>query len=121
MYDRARRGEDFGKLAAQYSHDSRARDGGDWGVVTRGNLKAAAVDAALFALKRNELAPLIETDEYYYIVKCLEREEARTKPFTEVQADLEREMREEKREAAVQKYVQDLYDRAYVRVMIENL
>jgi parvulin-like peptidyl-prolyl isomerase len=121
VQDKASHGEDFAKLAARYSSDPMAQKGGDWGLVGRGSVAIKAVDAALFSLRPGEVAPLIETNEAFYIVKCQDREEARTKPFTEVQTELERELRDEKRNDAIQKYIQDLYEKAFVRVMTENL
>jgi peptidyl-prolyl cis-trans isomerase SurA len=121
VYDRVRGGENFGKLAAQYSTDPKAKAGGDWGMVGRDSLKAEAVSRALFASKQNELAPLVETADSYYIVKCLERQEGRTKPFGEVQAELEREIRVQKRDAAVSKYITELRDKSYINVIYNNM
>jgi peptidyl-prolyl cis-trans isomerase C len=121
VHDRARRGEDFAKLAAQYSADPKAQTGGDWGMVGRNSLKAEAVTAAVFTLKRGGLAPLVETDDGFYIVRCLERQEGRTKPFAEVQGDLEKELRRQKQAEAVQAYLDVLQSKAYLKIFYENM
>ena len=121
VHQRAASGEDFAKLAAQFSHDPMAAKGGDWGLVTRGAFRVKEVDDALFALKGGEVGPLIETPQVFYIIKALQRQDARTVPFTEVQAKLEDEVRQAKFNEAVSRYIQQLYERAYVRVMMENL
>jgi hypothetical protein len=42
-------------------------------------------------------------------------------PFTEVQADLEDEIRDRKYNEQVSRHVQGLYEKAYVRIMLDNL
>ena len=121
VQDRASRGEDFAKLATRFSHDPMASKGGDWGLVGRGAFRLKEIDAALFMLRAGEVSPVIETPDAFYILKALERQEARTVPFTEIQADLEKEVRRQKYDEALQKYIQGLYDRSYVRILYENL
>jgi len=120
-HERALKGEDFARLARRYSHGPMASNGGDWGFVTKGSFRIKAVDEVLFTLKAGEVGPLVETDEAFYIVTALARQEARTVPFTEVQDELEDEIRDRKYNETVNKYIQDLYKRGYVRVMVENI
>jgi parvulin-like peptidyl-prolyl isomerase len=98
-----------------------ASKGGDWGVMGRGAFRLKEIDAALFTLHSGEVSPVIDTPEAFYIVKALERQDARTVPFTEVQTDIEKELRRQKYEEALQKYLQGLYERSYVRILFENL
>ncbi|MBM4017624.1 MAG: hypothetical protein FJ288_04720 [Planctomycetes bacterium] len=121
VHGRAAAGEDFARLAARYSEDPMSEKGGDWGFITRGSFRVRAVDETLFALQGGQAGPLVETEDAYYVVKALERCPARTVPFTEVQADLEDEIRDRKYNEMVSRHVQELYRRAYVRIMQENL
>ena len=121
VHERAAAGEDFARLAARYSRDPVADNDGDWGLVTRGAFRVKAVDDTLFALPVGQVGPLIETADAFYIVKALERETGRTAPFTEVQDALEEEIRGRKFNETVSKYIQDLYERSYVRVMMGNM
>jgi parvulin-like peptidyl-prolyl isomerase len=114
-------GEPFAKLAERNSHDVCATKGGDWGFITQGAFKVKAVDEAVFQLAAGETAPLIETHDAWYIAKVAAREDGRTVPLTEVQEDIEDEIREKHFNEAVAKYIQDLYKRAYVRIIAENL
>jgi len=118
---RAAGGEDFARLARRYSHGPMAEKGGDWGFITEGSFRVKPVDSCLFSLKAGEVGPVIETDEAYHVVKALERDPGRTVPFTEVQDELEDEIRDRKFNKKVTKYIQDLYERGYVRVMTDNL
>ncbi len=121
VYGRAASGEDFAKLAQRYSQDPMAATGGDWGLLSQGAFKVKPVEDALFKLQAGQVAPLVETDEAFYIVKAPERQEVRTVPFTEVQAVVENEIREKKFNTMVSNYINQLYKRAYVHIMMENL
>jgi parvulin-like peptidyl-prolyl isomerase len=114
-------GADFAQLAQRYSHGPMAAKGGDWGFMMPGSFRVKAVDEALFALKTGEVAPLIETDDAFHIVKSLEHQGGRIVPFTEVQDEIEDELRDRKYNQVVQDYIQGLYKRAYVRIMVENM
>ncbi|HUS45846.1 MAG TPA: peptidylprolyl isomerase [Phycisphaerae bacterium] len=118
---RAAAGEDFAKLAERYSHGVMAKKGGDWDYLTEGSFRVKAVDDALFALERGRVGPLVETDDAFYIVKAEDRQEGRTVPFTEVQDELEDELRDRRYNEVVSQHIQKLYDRAYVRINRENL
>ncbi len=120
VHKRAEAGEDFARLAERYSHDVMAAKGGDWDFMTQGAFRVKAVDEALFRLSAGQVAPLVETDDAWYVVKTLAREEGRTVPFTEVQGEIEQEIRDERFNDAAAKYIQDLYGRAYVRIVKEN-
>jgi len=121
VHGRAASGEDFARLAQRFSQDVMAAKGGDWGFMTEGAFRIKAVGDALFQLKAGEVAPLIEVGDAWYIVKALAREDGRTVPFTEVQGQLEEEIRQERFDASVARYIQDLYRHAYVRVLEKNL
>jgi len=118
---RAAAGEDFAKLAERYSHGIMAKKGGDWDYLTEGSFRVKAVDDALFALERGRVGPLVETDDAFYIVKAEDRQEGRTAPFTEVQDELKDELRDRRYNEAISRYIQKLYDRAYVHINRENL
>ena len=54
------------------------------------------------------MSPIIETDDAFYIVRVLERKDAGRKPFTDVQAKIREDLKEERFEQAVQKYLAQL-------------
>ena len=118
---RAKAGEDFARLAKKYSQGVMAGSGGDWGYVTQGAFKVKGVDDILFSLQSGEVGPLLETEDGFYIIKAEQREAGRVVPFTEVQEDLDREVRDKQYNQIVSKYIQDLFEHSYVQVMTENL
>jgi parvulin-like peptidyl-prolyl isomerase len=86
-----------------------------------GSFRVKAVNDVLFALPTGQVGPLVETPDAFYVIKADERLEGRTVPFSEVQSAIEDEVRDRKFNQTVSDYVQKLYERAYVRILTDNL
>ncbi len=85
LRDRARKGEDFGALARQYSMDETSKaNGGDLGWVPKGVL-APELDAVMFQLSVNQVSDVITTQFGYHVVQVLEKDKARALPPEMVQ------------------------------------
>ena len=96
LLKRLRVGEDFTKLAKEYSQDTAtAKAGGDMGLVAKGALDPA-VEQVLYALKSGELSQLIKSPAGFHILKLTDIKPAYTKSFEEVRADLEKDYRQRK-------------------------
>ena len=80
---KARKGEDFAKLAAAYSSGPSKSKGGDLGYFKKGQMTPAFEEAA-FALKNGEISDLVRTPFGYHIIKVEDIKEARTQPLEEV-------------------------------------
>jgi hypothetical protein len=109
VQSRAAAGEDFSKLAQRYGRGTSAAPDGDRGWITAGSLETKEVENVLFGLAAGQVGPLVETADTYYIVKALDRQDAHTVSFAEVQSALEQEIRERKYNTLVAGYLQDLY------------
>ncbi len=80
LRDRARKGEDFGALAKQYSMDETSKaNGGDLGWVPKGVL-APELDAVIFQLAPNQVSDVITTQFGFHIVQVLEKDKSRALP-----------------------------------------
>jgi peptidyl-prolyl cis-trans isomerase D len=82
-------GGDFSKLAEKNSDDTTSgKQGGDLGWIVRGQMQAADLETATFALKPNEISNVITTQYGYDIVQVTEKEQARLRPMEEVRSEI---------------------------------
>lgn len=72
LKSRAEAGEDFGKLAKEYSEDPGSKDNGGEYTFPRGQM-VKPFETAAFSLKTNQISDVIETDFGYHIIKLQER------------------------------------------------
>ncbi|MDB5024979.1 MAG: peptidylprolyl isomerase [Mucilaginibacter sp.] len=73
LYERVKKGEDFGTLARLYSQDTgSAPDGGDLGFADR-NTFVKEFAAWAFKLKAGEISPVFETDFGFHFLQVIER------------------------------------------------
>jgi peptidyl-prolyl cis-trans isomerase C len=118
ILERARAGEDFAALVAEFSEDSGTRDaGGDTGLFRRGTM-VPEFEAAAFSLELGEISDPVSTVFGVHILKLEERQEPRLLPLTEVREQLRDYVREQKMEAAVQAKIEELRAAADVKVLI---
>ncbi len=88
---RVRAGEDFAKLAAQYSDDQgSAKSGGDVGYKARGQLVEEYEDEA-FGMKVGEVSDLVKTQFGFHIIRCDGFREGDI-PFEDVKVEIGRTM-----------------------------
>jgi len=89
-----RAGADFAELARKHSKGESAAQGGDMGFVGRGQL-VEALDAALFALKENEVSEIVESRVGLHLLKAVEKQEGGIIPLPEVREDIVKALKRE--------------------------
>ena len=88
---RAQGGEDFAKLAKEFSQDpGSAPQGGDLGFSKKKDFVGPFADAA-FAMKQDEIRGPVKTQFGYHILKLEAIQAPDTKPFEQARAELETE------------------------------
>jgi peptidyl-prolyl cis-trans isomerase D len=80
---KAKAGEDFAALAKKYSEGPTAKDGGELGYFSAGEMVKPFEEAA-FKMKKGEISDLVRTRFGYHIIKVEDVKKARTKPLEEV-------------------------------------
>ena len=98
----------FADVAKARSEGLFASKGGfhDW--TTKGALKAAVVDEAIFSLPAGQMSPILDSGPAFHIVRVLERKEAGCRPFSEVQNDIRDKLKDERMAEAQRKYITKL-------------
>jgi parvulin-like peptidyl-prolyl isomerase len=98
-------GEDFSKLAKQYSHGHRAPMGGLWKPVGPDSLAEPydVLSAEAAKIKAGEIAGPIVTDEHIFIMKLQDKQSATVKALDEVQAQIKASIIIERRMQALDK------------------
>ncbi|MGF6466822.1 SurA N-terminal domain-containing protein [Paraburkholderia youngii] len=87
--------DQFAQIAQQSSQDpGSASKGGDLGYFGRGMIAGGqAFDDAVFALKKDEISGLVQTDFGFHIIKVTDVKPAVTKSFDEVKDQITRELK----------------------------
>jgi len=86
----------FADLAKQYSQDpGSAAQGGDLGSNPRGTM-VKPFDDAVFAMKPGEIVGPVQTDFGYHVIKLEGVTPARVRPFDEVKAQIETDLKRQK-------------------------
>jgi len=103
LLDRARKGEDFAKLATENSDDPGSKDkGGEYDFFGRGKM-VPEFDKAAFALKPGEISDLVETQFGFHIIKLEERRSAASPDADEkVRQQILEKLKQEKIEARIE-------------------
>ncbi|MGF6982058.1 peptidyl-prolyl cis-trans isomerase D [Paraburkholderia atlantica] len=87
--------DQFAQIAQQSSQDpGSASKGGDLGYFGRGMIAGGqAFDDAVFALKKDEISGIVQTDFGFHIIKVTDVKPAVTKSFDEVKDQIAREVK----------------------------
>jgi peptidyl-prolyl cis-trans isomerase C len=103
LLERARKGEDFAKLATENSDDPGSKDkGGEYDFFARGKM-VPEFDKAAFALKPGEISELVETEFGFHIIKLEERRTAAAPDTDEkVKQQIVEKLKQEKLEAKIE-------------------
>ncbi|NUK28658.1 peptidylprolyl isomerase [Parageobacillus sp. VR-IP] len=114
------KGEDFAKLAKQYSQDpGSATNGGDLGWFGPGKMVKEFEDAA-YKLKVGQVSDPVKTDYGYHIIKVTAKE--KKKPFNEMKDEIEFEVKQRKLDPTkVQSKVEKLVKDAKVEIEDKDL
>lgn len=115
---RAKKGEDFAKLAREHSADESAAAGGDLGYAAKSALIAEYAEVA-FALAIGECG-LVETPSGYRVIKITDKKPEGVATLEEASADLTGMLRREKEQAELAKLIQQLRESAKIEILLSG-
>jgi hypothetical protein len=99
-------GTPFAEVAKNGSHGITATNGGAYPWTTKGSLKYAEIDDALFGLPVGTLSQVIETEKGYHIIRITERADAETTPFRTAQVDIKEKIVQQRANKQLQDYLE---------------
>lgn len=108
-------GDSFESLAKIYSEGKEAKQGGDWGWISKDVLRKELSDIA-FALTAGQHSHVIETAEGYYLLQVDAVKPTHTKPLAEVRDEIEKILLQQQRTKMQESWVKQLRSKAYVRL-----
>jgi parvulin-like peptidyl-prolyl isomerase len=121
LVEQLKAGEDFGKLAKQYSHGHRREFEGLWKPMQPDSLAKPYDVLAETAeeIEPGRIAGPIETQEHVFIMKLIENRPESYKPFEELQRELEAEIIRQRRRQAFDEIMANLAEQAELGRMDE--
>jgi len=118
---RAKKGEDFVKLAEEFSDDSGSKGkGGDLGFFNRGRMVKEFEEVA-FKLKPGEISDLVKTKFGYHIIKVEGKKQEHQKTLAEVKSSIKDILSREKMKKELDDYTKKLYQESKVTIHSELL
>lgn len=121
VYEKLKKGEDFAKLAKEYSMDPGTKEkGGELGFFAKGQM-VPEFEQVAFSLKDGELSKPVKTTYGYHIIRLEERKKASQKPFDEVKDEVKNTALQEKRKSFYEGMVEGLKKKGDVKQRTELL
>lgn len=119
LLKRIQGGEDFAKLAQQYSDDPQSKaQGGDLGSIVKGQAPPA-FEAAAFALKKpNDLSPVVEVNYGFHIIQLVERQTPTALSFDQVKDRITQVLKQQEVQKMIQTRAQELRAKSKVEVYL---
>ena len=120
---RIRDGEDFGKLAKEYSEDTGSRDrGGEMQPFPRGILlpELPEFENAAFSLATNQVGDIVTTKAGYHIIKVIEKTQAKKVELDKVADTIRQTLKAQDIQKRLPAYFKKLKQEAGVEILDEK-
>jgi peptidyl-prolyl cis-trans isomerase C len=120
LLKRARAGEDFAKLAKEYSEDPGSKDKGGEYTFARGRM-VPEFEAAAFSLSTNQVSDIVTTRFGYHIIKLSEKIPARKVEYDKAASDIKEGLTQQALQKEFPEYLAKLKTEAGVEILDEKL
>jgi peptidyl-prolyl cis-trans isomerase SurA len=115
--EKVAKGAEFDRMAEMYSEDETTQQaGGDWGWIERNTLNEKLTNVA-FSLRPGEVSPVIAVENTYYIIMVEAKRNATIKPIGDVRDEIEKNLIQEERTKAQQRWIDSLRQKAYIKIL----
>ncbi len=116
LLKRVRAGEDFGKLAKEFSQDPGSKERGGEYVFPRGQM-AVEFETAAFGMGLGQVSDVVTTKFGYHIVKVLERNPAGKVGFEKIKDRLRANLQQEEADKQLPAYLERVKKEAGVEIL----
>jgi len=113
-------GKPFEQVAKERSQSPDAQNGGEMGMVRKGDLDPE-IEKVLFDLAPGNVSEAIKTDYGIHIFLVEEHQQPRLKDLAEVKEEIKSKLLPKMQQEAFEKMIEDLKNKAEIAVMEENL
>ncbi len=120
LLKRARAGEDFGKMAAQYSDDPGSKDKGGEYTFARGQM-VPEFESAAFSLKTNQVSDVVTTQYGYHIIKLIDKSPAHKVEFSKAEPEIKEGLSQQALQKQFPDYIAKLRKDANVEILDDKL
>ncbi len=117
LRERILQGEPFEMLAAQYSKEPAAAQGGDIGFVERGVI-LPQVEQAAFALSPGQLSEVIESDMGFHIIAVVDKRGEGFKPLPMVRNEIKAKIEDEKVSKKYDEWIEGLRKKSFIDIRL---
>jgi len=112
-------GAKFDALAKEYSEGPSKDKGGDLGYFRRGQMVKPFEEKA-FSLKPGEVSDVVETQFGYHLIEVIDVKPASVVPFAEVQERIKKFLEQQKTQAEMFKYIDELRKSAKIETFLNT-
>jgi len=116
LLQRAQAGEDFGRLAREYSEDPATRaEGGDLGWFGK-DILPKPIEELVFSMKIYEIRGPVRADRGFHVIKLLVRRAQDPKPLAEVRDQIRGQLRQREMERQTKNFLSELRKKTLVDI-----
>jgi peptidyl-prolyl cis-trans isomerase C len=120
LLKRARGGEDFAKLAKEFSEDPGSKESGGEYTFGRGKM-VPEFEAAAFSLKTNQISDIVTTQFGYHIIKLSEKIPAKKVEFDKMKTEIKDYLEKQEMDKMLPDYYAKIKKEADVQILDEKL
>ena len=116
LLQRAQSGEDFGKLAREYSEDPATRaEGGDLGWFGK-DILPKPIEELVFSMKVDQVRVPVRADRGFHVIKLVGRRAQDPKPLAEVRDQIRGQLRQREMERQTKNFLGELRKKTLVDI-----
>jgi peptidyl-prolyl cis-trans isomerase SurA len=113
---RTQGGEDFAKLAKEYSEDAGTRaEGGDLGFIGR-DILPKPMEELVFSMRVGDIRGPVRADRGFHVIKLVDKRAKDAKPFADVQDDIRIRLRQREMERQTKNFLTELRKKILVDI-----